>query len=306
MKKIYTLLFALASSLTFAQQTISFEASEGFQLGTLNEQNGWEVTEGSDGFITNQVISNEQASQGSFSFKNAFEPSFGEQFFPIFGAVKSFDTPQDYSNFTISYDILVTGTLGSDFEFTLFAIDENEEFTPVAGVGIENRGIVYVIKNESYGFDYAEGITWTPNEWTNVKIEVTTTEIKYYINNVLTNTIANFSQLNISGFNMLHNNYGADAYYDNFVITTTSMGTQPVANNSTLFVYPNPVKDNLSITMPANRELLEAGIYNLTGQKVLQFNSNENINVTTLSAGTYFLKVTDTNGAIYTKKIVKS
>jgi hypothetical protein len=304
MKKFYTLLLAAASSVTFAQQIISFEASEGFQLGTLNNQNGWEVTEGSGGFIQNQVITNERASQGTFSFKNAFEPTFGDQWFPIFGAVKTFDQPMDHTNFTISYDVLVTQKLGSDFEFVLYSIDENEEFVPVAGVGIENRGFIYLIKNENYGFDYATA-EWQPNQWVNVKIEVTEASIKYYINNVLQNTIANYSQLDIVGFNMLHNNFGNDAYYDNFIITDGALGTKPFENAS-VTVYPNPAVNYVSVTLPANTALAGVDIYNITGQRVLQSTQAENIDVSGLSAGTYFLKAMSTEGASFTKKVIKN
>lgn len=304
MKKIYVLLLTIVSAATsFAQQTISFEASEGYALGNLNEQNGWEVTEGSDGFISNQVISDEKASEGSFSFKNAFEPTFDSQWFPIFGGSKTFEAPADYAYFTISYDVLATAKQGSDFEFVLFAIDQNEEFVPVAGVGIENRGMIYLIKDTDYDFDYAEA-EWTANQWVNVKIEVTTDVIKYYINNVLQQTIPNFTQLNIVGCNMLHNNYGADAYYDNFVITTENLATTTF-DKSDFSVYPNPVMSELSIKLPANTTITKAVIYNLAGQQVLQSNQAQNIDVSALPSGAYFLKATTTNGGSFTKKIIK-
>lgn len=303
MKKIQTLLLALASTTLWAQQTISFEASEGYQLGTLHQQNGWEVTEGSAGFITNQTVSNEVASTGSYSFKNAYEPSFDWQYFPIFGASKIFDSPKSYSNFTISYDVMATAKLGSDFEFTLFAIDSNEEYVPVAGVGIENRGFIYLIKNADYGFDYAVP-EWTPNQWVNIKIEVTTNEIKYYINNTLEKTIANYTELNIVGFNMLHNNYGNNAFYDNFVITSENLGTKPFEAIS-YSVYPNPAQDIVSIELPANTTLSETAIYNIAGQKVIHAEGNQTINVSSLSAGTYFLKGLTTDGTSFTKKLIK-
>jgi len=303
MKKIYIFLLTMVSATTsFAQQIISFEASEGYALGTLNEQNGWEVTEGSDGFISNQIVSNERASNGSFSFKNAFEPTFDSQWFPIFGGSKTFETPVDYTNFAISYDVLATATLGSDFEFVLFAIDQNDEFVPVAGVGIENRGMIYLTKDKDYDFDYAEA-EWTANEWVNVKIEVTANEIKYYINNVLQQSIPNFTQLNIVGFNMLHNNYGADAYYDNFVITTQNLATAGF-DKSDFSVYPNPVTSELSVLLPANEIIAEAVIYNLAGQQVLQSNQNH-IDVRSLPSGTYFLKATTTNGTSFSRKVIK-
>jgi len=304
MKNTYTILLAFATSFTFAQQTISFETSEGYQLGSLNTQNDWEVTEGSDGFILNQVVSNEKASQGSLSFKNAYEPDFNSQFIPIFGASKTFTEPADHSNFTISYDVLATDKLGSDFEFTLFAIDENDEFVPVAGVGIENRGFIYLIKDVNYGFDYADS-EWIPNTWINVKIEVSENEIKYYINNVLENTISNFTQLDIVGLNMLHNNYGNDSYYDNFVITTGSLGINPF-EDAVVSVYPNPATKYVSITLPNNSELSQANIYSLTGQKVLGTKQGENIDISHLSGGTYLLKVMTNDGKLFTKKIIKN
>lgn len=303
MKIIYSLFLTLAAAGAFAQQSISFETSEGFQLGTLNEQNGWEITEGSSGFLLNQVVSNEVASAGSYSFKNAYEAGFNSQFMPIFGASKTFDSPMVYSNFTISYDVRVTEKLGSDFEFTLFAIDSNDEYVPVAGVGIENRGFIYLIKNTNYGFDYAV-TEWAPNQWTNIKIEVSTNEIKYYVNNVLEKTIANFTELNIVGLNMLHNNYGANAYYDNFVITGQSLSTKPFEKVS-YSVYPNPAQNTVSIALPDATAMSEANIYTITGQKVLHTIGSQNIDISQLSAGTYFLKGTTTDGTSFTKKIIK-
>lgn len=295
---------ALTSSLTFAQQTISFETTEGFQLGTLNTQNGWEVTEGTDGFITNQVITNEHASNGTYSFKNGDEPGFDFQWFPIFGASKTFETPLDHTNLTVSYDVKATALNGSDFEFVLYSIDANDEFVPVAGVGIENRGFIYLIKDADYDFDYAEA-EWTPNEWVNIKIEISATEIKYYVDNVLQSTIANFTQLDVLGVNMLHNNYGNDAYYDNLVITNSDLGTTPFGQNS-LAVYPNPAKDVVSLALPINTEVKEVVVYNVTGQEVLRTNQTENISISELATGTYFLKATTTNGASLTKKILKN
>ena len=303
MKKIYILLLTITSSITFAQQSISFESSEGYSTGTIHGQNGWTVTEGSGGFIQNQVITNEHASNGTFSFKNAYEPSFGDQWFPIFGAVKTFETPLDHTNITVSYDVKASAKNGADFEFVLYSIDANDEFTPVAGVGIENRGFIYVIKNTNYGFDYAAA-EWTPNVWVNIKIEISATEIKYYVNNVLQNTVANFTQLDVLGFNMLHNNYGNDAYYDNFVITSNSLNVNPFEGKE-IAVYPNPANDLISISGLNETEMNQVSLYNLTGQLILQTNQTQNINVGHLASGTYFLKAINSDGNTMTKKIIK-
>lgn len=304
MKKIYILLATIVSTTAFAQQTISFENSEGFQLGNLHNQNDWEVTDSRNSPLINQVISNEKASEGSFSFKNGHEPNYEDQWLAIFGASKLFDTPQNFHNFTISYDVLITNKIGSDFEFTLFAVNSDEEWTPVAGVGMDNRGFIYLIKDENYGIDYATS-EWEPNQWTNFKVEVTQDEIKYYINNNLEHTIANFSQLDIYGFNMLHNNYGYDAYYDNFIITTENLSINPF-ERTTIAVYPNPAQNHINITAPNGNTIESVTIYNVTGQQVYTTDNTQNINIAALANGAYIVKATTINGVTYTQKIFKN
>ena len=250
------------------------------------------------------MITNSESSEGTFSFKNANEPSFGDQWFPIFGAVKTFATPLDHTNLTFSYDVKASAKLGADFELVLYSINADDEFTPVAGIGIENRGYIYVIKDENYGFDYAEA-EWTPNTWVNIKIELSATQIKYYVNNVLQNTFAKFNQLDVLGFNMLHNNYGNDAYYDNFVITSGDLSVNPFQENS-VAVYPNPAKDVISISTPNESEITTVSVYNVAGQEVLKTNQTKNINVSQFPSGAYFLKATSSNGSTMTKKIIKN
>lgn len=303
MKNLYTLVLSAVTAVTFAQQqTISFEASEGYQLGTIHNQNGWEVTEGSDGFLQNQVISNAQAKTGTMSFKNAYEPAFEEQWLPIFGASNNFAQPYPFNNFTISYDILVTETMGADFEFVLYAVNANNEFTPVAGVGLDFTGDIYFIKDADYDIEYID-TQWTPNTWVNVRVEVTTTQVKYYINNIPEYTLANFSALNIAGFNMLHNNYGGDAYYDNFIITTGAMGTDSLSKGA-VAVYPNPAQDVISVQLGDNTFVGAVEILNVNGQKVLEAKS-ANVNVSTLAPGMYFAKISTSDGITATKKFIK-
>lgn len=304
MKKIYTLLAVIASSFTFAQQTISFETSEGFQLGTLNDQNGWSVTgieEG--GFIENQVITNEQASEGTYSFKNAYEAAFDSQIFPIIGATKAFDTPLSNPVYTVSFDIMATELEASNFEFNLYGV-EDETFKSLPGITLDYTGEIFVTNDGDYGLQPTQ-YTWEANEWINFRIEATAETISYYKNDVLMVTIENFLLIDMVGFTFLHDNYGGDAYYDNIVITSEDLSTTPFDKNS-IAVYPNPAKDIVSLTLPNNTEVEEVVVYNVTGQEVLRTNQTQSINVSGLATGAYFLKATTTNGAILTKKIIKN
>ena len=69
MKNFYLTALLLVGTFISAQVNISFESSEGYSLGNLHDQNGWEVTESSSGIIQNQTVSDAQSSDGSFSFK---------------------------------------------------------------------------------------------------------------------------------------------------------------------------------------------------------------------------------------------
>ena len=304
MKKNYlSVLLFVATLNLFAQQTnISFETAEGFQLGNLHGQNAWEVSEGSNGVLQSQIISDEQASQGSYSFKNAYDSGFNSQWLPIFGAAKTFNSPKSFQDFTFSYDIFITDTLGSDFEFTLYGIDANDTFVPVAGIGMENRGMVYIIIDENYSADYTTA-SWVPQSWVNVRIEVSASAVKYYLDNTLIYTANNFSQLDIEGFNMLHNNYGEDAYYDNMTYYNGSLSVDQIELVE-VKLYPNPAVNELKIQTPKGIAIKTLEIFDLSGKQILHSNESIAVDISSLSKGTYFVKINTNRGSI-SKKIIK-
>lgn len=304
-KNYAIVLMLMVFGLVSGQETISFEASEDFELGNLNAQNGWEVTDDSEGnFLENQVVTDAEASDGTYSFKNAYEPDYNFQWLPIFGAAKNFDSPKSYEDFTFSYDVMVTDTLGADFEMTLFGINADEEFVPVAGIAMENRGMIYVIKDINYGSDYTDA-EWTPNTWVNVKIEVTAEELNYYVDDVLVYTGDNYTSVDIVGFNMLHNNYGADGYYDNITFASGTLGNTDFTDMSDLRIYPNPVQDELKIKGIDLEQISQVSIYNLSGQQMMESKSVENLEVSHLSQGVYILKIDTQNNKTLTHKLIK-
>ena len=78
--------------------------------------------------------------------------------------------------------------------------------------------------------------------------------------------------------------------------------------NEKLSVYPNPVKDNLNISITnSNQTSFNIYIYNLVGELVLskEIGTNNNVNVAYLSKGVYFIKLMNNNSTIVTKKFIK-
>lgn len=103
----------------------------------------------------------------------------------------------------------------------------------------------------------------------------------------------------------------ADIYFDfnEAIITNTAttefVGTLSVAENSLskFLAYPNPTTGVLKIQ--SNTAISKLEIYNNLGQSVmLQLNTNE-VDMTKLKSGIYFMKIQDANGNQETIKIIK-
>lgn len=90
----------------------------------------------------------------------------------------------------------------------------------------------------------------------------------------------------------------------NFTVTVPPLGVNEVEQNK-IRVYPNPVADLLNIY--GLQETSDVAIYNLIGQEVLRvnkFDGQSNINVSSLSPGTYLVKVS-ADAKTETYKIIK-
>jgi hypothetical protein len=68
-------------------------------------------------------------------------------------------------------------------------------------------------------------------------------------------------------------------------------------------IYPNPTTSLLNIKMKA--DLIQAEIYNIQGQKVLE-STSKNINVSKLSSGIYIIQLEDASGVRQAKRFIKN
>jgi len=72
-------------------------------------------------------------------------------------------------------------------------------------------------------------------------------------------------------------------------------------------VYPNPFQSSIQLDFEKEETIISLEIYNELGQRVFVTNGfKDEVDVSYLSVGIYFLKATDEVGDIFTKKIVKS
>ena len=97
-------------------------------------------------------------------------------------------------------------------------------------------------------------------------------------------------------------NYGNNVFVDNIEILDSPVGIEDV-DESSLAIFPNPVKDVLTINY--DKAISQIDVYDVNGKLVKTFTTVGNsINVSDLSSGVYMLNMQTEDGLVV-KKIVK-
>ena len=108
--------------------------------------------------------------------------------------------------------------------------------------------------------------------------------------------------------------FGVKGEYDSELSIVSSLGEQIVSiiwnctigleENNVLNVelYPNPVNNVLTVK---GDNIVKVAIFNALGQEVVAVENRNEIDVTSLNNGLYFVRVTDVNGNVSVNKIVK-
>jgi len=84
---------------------------------------------------------------------------------------------------------------------------------------------------------------------------------------------------------------------------TATLGVNNILIENLIQLFPNPVNNILTVSLPDNLAFLNLIIYNNLGQKITESNSKET-NLQHLSSGIYTVAVATSNGVFY-KKIIK-
>ena len=102
---------------------------------------------------------------------------------------------------------------------------------------------------------------------------------------------------------------GGERYYNyvRLVRNTSETGfDESNINNSSLKVYPNPTKDQ--ITLLDDNKIVSASIYSITGKLLLEETPNSNqytVNISNFNKGFYILRTTNANNEINAQSIIK-
>ncbi|TBX70163.1 T9SS type A sorting domain-containing protein [Flavobacterium silvisoli] len=104
----------------------------------------------------------------------------------------------------------------------------------------------------------------------------------------------------------------ASIYFDyNFPIitntvttTVTALGTETFNGEQLFTFYPNPVRDELQVSVAIGTSLKTISVHNTLGQNLITVSGQAQIDLSTLSKGVYFV-VIETDSASATQKIIK-
>lgn len=89
-----------------------------------------------------------------------------------------------------------------------------------------------------------------------------------------------------------------------YIIHDVTLGTNHPEVHNPLRIYPNPAKEIVTIHLDGNDPIELVSVYSLTGQQVLQSNTNQ-LDVFGLSNGIYLVKVDTNDGKSFVQKLVK-
>jgi len=92
---------------------------------------------------------------------------------------------------------------------------------------------------------------------------------------------------------------------ENKIVMLTGDGVTAIPENSEVVstIYPNPVSNTLNILNANHNNSIR--IYGINGKKVIEGNVTENMDVSTLPCGMYFIRIYDDNKIIDTHKFIK-
>jgi len=289
-----------------AQETISFETSEGYVLGNINGQNGWSVTgNGQGGFISNQEVSDDVASHGSYSFKIASDSDYGYQQNPLMGGIYDLSSPLPF-NF-VKASIYIVDEIGNASDYRFGTVNLTDQ--------VYNSIIQFRFNGEIAVLDSGQfaiiSQTWTPSTSYDVEIALSGTDLIYSINAEVVHTANGVTPGNIEQVRFVHDNYNIDtggvAYIDNIGINQEpfTVAVEDFATAS-FSVFPNPATDVIHISNGVDA-IENVKVTDLNGRVVKESSlvvDQAQINISDLAQGVYILNATS-NGKTITEKIVK-
>lgn len=298
MKKILLVLGLV--SVPFFGQVISFEASEGYNEGNIHSQQSWTSTgAGGGAHVENQIITNEQASDGTHSLKIIKEEAYGTQQNPIVGGFYAVTPVIPISEYKMSFDVFFNEIGPNIYSFSPANLGAQ---LFVSLIFVSETGEVQLYQNQNL---VGTGVILDAQRWHTIAYKVVGDKLEVYVDGAKAGDSDLVDQGNVDQVRFVNNNAGGSAYIDNIRFgSDATFGVGDIAVKEELRVYPNPVKDFLSIDVPSTEKVKSVSIFSIDGKSSNLTFDNNKADFSNLPAGAYVLQV-ETDLQTYTKKVIK-
>ncbi len=296
MTKILFSLSAVLSTLIFGQQKISFESSEGYNLGTLIGQKEWTVKTDNVPNSNFKVVTG-KASDGNNSVEVTSTNQYTENFTFLFKKIP------EYNRLSVSADVKLEKLDSSDYYLLSLYYNNNGNYSWAGGFNFMFSGKLYADSD----VNFKDLGSWIPGQWYNLRIEidhVTDKNVKYYLNNQLVHTSALGSKVvRANDLNFEFDNDGSGFIVDNIIIKDMDQMAVSDVSRSQISIYPNPASEFLNIR--TDDKIKSVKIYDTAGNLVKTENDHLSIiNIASLPKGNYMVTI-ETDKGSETKKIIK-
>ena len=296
MTKILFSILAVLSTLIFGQQTISFESSEGYNLGSVVGQKEWAVKTDNVPNSNFKVVTG-KASDGNNSVEVASTNQYTENFTFLFKKIP------EYNRLSVSADVKLEKLDSSDYYLLSLYYNNNGNYSWAGGFNFMWSGKLYADSD----VNFKDLGSWIPGQWYNLRIEIDHVDdknVKYYLNNQLVHTSALGSKVvRANDLNFEFDNDGSGFIVDNIIIRDMDQMAVSDVSRSQISIYPNPASEFLNIR--TDDKIKSVRIYSATGNLVKTENGHLSIlNIASLPKGNYMVTI-ETDKGSETKKIIK-
>ncbi|MFL0353613.1 T9SS type A sorting domain-containing protein [Xanthomarina sp. GH4-25] len=221
----------------------------------------------------------------------------------------------DLASFGINSDFeLTSGEIGvqsvsATFDVTVNVYDSNASFpTGFPGTLLGSQVVTIPLGSDEtiVSYNFSPSIT-IPASSTHVVIEIAQSDTTgWFIGGTANETANSFVKSGTCGITTYVTTDSIsfpDAHY--YITVSGDLLSVEEYDLDKMSIYPNPVVNELHIDLHDSIKVVNAKLYSITGQVVLQIQNKKDIDVSGLNPGVYLLKIETSEGSI-TRKIVKS
>ena len=295
MTKILFSILAVLSTLIFGQQKISFESSEGYNLGSVVGQKEWAVKTDNVPNSNFKVVTG-KASNGNNSVEVTSTNQYTENFTFLFKKIP------EYNRLSVSADVKLEKLDSSDYYLLSLYYNNNGNYSWAGGFNFMFSGKLYADSD----VNFKDLGSWIPGQWYNLRIEIDHVDknVKYYLNNQLVHTSPLGSKvMRANDLNFEFDNDGSGFIVDNIIIRDMDQMAVSDVSRSQISIYPNPASEILNIR--TDDKIKSVKIYSATGNLIKTENGHLSIlNIASLPKGNYMITI-ETDKGSETKKIIK-